>query len=189
MSETAESAPVASFKAEDVAGLSSEARASFIGQMVKAGFDKESIDRAMGHIPPQQTQGATTEAQDHTVNEFKHPSFSLNEQQALADNLLKHWSGDPKVLEDALRANGFEEVDDNHDTRSDLAKQFDEALGGVEPEDYDLNGIYVGRANEGPESVAVLDRDMRAALSGMEIPAELGRGIASALLDSTRNNW
>ena len=177
MTENTTAAPTpAIFDAATVAAASPAERDAFNAAMTKAGFNKDAIDTALaGPLSPPvpQTLDPVT----------KTPRASNDEKAAMATALKKFWTGDPKVLEDALKAEGVSTEQPSIDPRSEAEKDFDATFAGADPAAYNLN--YVGRANGVPTGeLAALDGELRSALSAMGVPALIGPGIVDAMLDS-----
>lgn len=184
MSDTTTSAEVAAknaFTFADAGAPSAEVIEAFKSRAKAAGVSDEAIaatlGRHTGQAPASAAKPATMRAD---LDAAKLPTFTAGEKEALAGNLAKHWSGDPQVLQDAITAAGIKP--NAADPRTEAERDFDTQLGGVAPGEYNLNGVYLGR----DAAAIALDRTLRASLSGMEIPAALGRGLATAFLDSAR---
>lgn len=172
----------------DTSGLTSEQRSTLSAQLIKSGFDSSLVEEALTPGATSPTSASTapaTAALGLSLDPWKHPVLSDGEQQSLADNLKRHWTGDPALLNRALSEDSAATDDSDtaaaDDPRTDIEQRFDAQFGGVSAGEYDLNGIYVNRPNV--DAVAT-DSVYRATLSAMGVPPLLARGIASELLDS-----
>ena len=168
--------------------------AAFKATAAKYGLSADAANKTLaahGVAVEQQQQGGPTgqavaseRPVIETLNEHKHPSLNDRQLGQAAETLRKFWTGDPKVLEDALARAGVKET--VADNRTDREKSFDASLGGARPEEYALDGVYQGRSIE-PAELGNVDRDMRTMLSAMETPAAIGRSLAEAVLDANKS--
>jgi hypothetical protein len=118
----------------------------------------------------------------------KTPTLSAGQNAALAESLIRFWTGPQEQLNAALKANGISRTPPAaDDKRTPAEKTFDASnLAGVEASAYDLNGVYVGRK---VEDMASVDKNMRTAFSAMQLPNALGRSLAEAILDANEHGY
>jgi hypothetical protein len=181
---------LANFEPAAVAALSPDARATFTASLERAGYSRADIDAKLGAQQQQSPSGSqqTPRQPVETLDWKKHPTLTDRQRKQAAETLTKFWTGDPQVLRDALEREGLGEVDDANDTRSEPERAFDAAFGGAAPGDYDLNGLYVGRAaGMDTAELAAFDADLRGALSAMEVPLAMGRSMAETLIDGANS--
>jgi hypothetical protein len=183
--------------------ISADAVAQFQQTAAKYGVSADAVNKTLGahgaapvEQPPPGGAGSQAVLADRpivdTLNEHKHPTLSDRQLEQAAATLTKFWTGDPQVLRDALERAGLQEVDvdDPNDQRGELEKSFDATLGGVRPEEYDLNGVYMGRTGDiDTGGLAEVDRDMRTMLSAIEIPAVMGKAVIEAVLTANSAGW
>jgi len=183
--------------------ITPEAVTSFQATAAKYGLSGDAVNKTLGahgaapvETPAPGGPGSQAVLADRpivdTLNEHKHPTLSDRQLEQAAATLTKFWTGDPQVLRDALERAGLQEVDveDPNDQRGELEKSFDATLGGVRPEEYDLNGVYTGRSgNIDTGGLTEVDRDMRTMLSAVEMPPAMGKALTEAVLDANGGGW
>ena len=124
------------------------------------------------------------------LNAAKLPRLSNPQLEQAADQLSKHWTGDPRVLHEAFERAGLTEVDDAADRRTELEQGFDATFGAPESGDeYDLGNLFVGRVEYDAYERAEIAGAVRSSLHEMKIPKVLGASIAEAMVDAAASGW
>lgn len=119
------------------------------------------------------------------------PRFSAEQTAALADNLRKFWTGDPEALEAALAGAGVPAEQPVADTRTEAERSFDgSTLGAVAPEEYELNGLWVGhnmtdRFGYLDNDLPAMEASLRSSMSELSVPKSLGRAMAEDMIASS----
>jgi hypothetical protein len=158
----------------------------FAADMRSKGLDpsqtlaKHAVQQQSGDIPPPQSRPVKLDINPATGVR------SLTSEETLkgADQLRKFWSGDPAVLEAALEGAGVPKVEAPADTRTDAERNFDSSsLGAGAPEEYELNGLWLGRDAE-LHDAATTTGAIRTAFSALSVPKAVGLGFAEAMLNS-----
>ncbi len=163
-----------------VNSMTAEQRAAVTAVWSKAGYAPAEIEKALAPNASG-TKPATAKAA------APEQALPLSEAELRGlETLKKHWTGDPAALEQLEQTlRGRNDTSVAVDDRTGLEKNFDAVLGGVTPERYPLNGLYVNRGDIPLGDVAAFDAELRGALAAMQVPAALGRGIAEEILAST----
>ncbi|HEV2545914.1 MAG TPA: hypothetical protein VGU20_01115 [Stellaceae bacterium] len=173
--------------------------AAFQATAAKYGLNGDAVAKTLAAhgLQPQQPAGGPSgqnltgdrSQQTGDLNAAKHPSLNDRQKIQAATTLQKYWTGSPEVLEEALARAGLERIQpDATDKRTELEKSFDASLGGVAPDAYDFNGVYVGHKIEAGD-LGNVDRNFRTALSAMEVPPAIGRSLVEAMLDANARGW
>ncbi|HEV2549263.1 MAG TPA: hypothetical protein VGU20_18120, partial [Stellaceae bacterium] len=168
--------------------VSADTVASFQATAQRFGLSADAVAKTLaahGVQPPQQQgqenkpvggPGGQNVTADRpivdTLDSHKLPSLSDAQKIKAAETLSKFWTGDAKVLEDALKAAGIERVPDEDlgpHKRSQAERDFDNAFGGVAADTYDLQGAYLGARIEAAELPNV-DRNFRSMLEAISMP-------------------
>ncbi|HLG45274.1 MAG TPA: hypothetical protein VKY24_03445 [Reyranella sp.] len=119
------------------------------------------------------------------------PRFTAEQTAALADNLRKFWSGDPAVLEAALAGAGAPAEQPIADTRTEAERSFDgSTLASVKPEEYELNGLWVGhnvsdRFGYLNNDLPAMEASLRSIMSKLSVPKAVGRQFAEDMIASS----
>ena len=115
------------------------------------------------------------------VAQIKTPVVASTEHLAAADNLKKHWTGDPTVLDTALKKAGLEPVDD---PRSKDEKTFDAGFPvPADKSEYRLN--FTGRSVGDTTALIRLNAEFGEMFSAMRLPTAMGQGLLEEMLDSS----
>ena len=182
-----ESAARASF---DAGSISDASRAEFTRIMAARGLD--ASDTLAKHGVVEQVPAPAPEprpAMQPDLDHAKLPRLTSTELEIAADTLAKNWTGDPAVLDAALRNAGLELVDDGTDGRTDVERDFDRTLGApASPDDYDLGSLLVNRTDLGPDGAVEVATAVRGALAEMAIPKHLGSALGNAILDAVERS-
>jgi len=110
--------------------------------------------------------------------------LSPSEVATAADTLRKFWTGDQAELDAALERAGAPTADTAPDTRTDAEREFDgSSLGARAPEEYELNGLWLGRDADMHDAATTTDA-IRTALSALSVPKVAGLSFAEAVVDS-----
>jgi len=167
-------ARVGNFNPADLAKLSPEARRQFTEQLTRAGHDPGAVAAALlaGAAPP---AGQPI----NTGPVARSGDLSPQQSEQAAETLTKHWTGDPAVLRTALENAGLVEAD-TEDGRSEAARAFDAAHGGLDPSGYSINGAFVGTNLDAPTALQMSD-EMRSAFSALGLSATVAPGVAAEL--------
>lgn len=141
---------------------------------------------ADGRFVTQQTPTTPATPSDRSPPQI--PAFNARELETAAATLSQHWTGDREVLRAALQKAGLTEVDDVDDTRTPAQRQIDTAFPSGNAAEYDLQGVYVGRAGDVSELVRT-DGEMRQMLAALNYPRVAARSLVSDLLDAAAGGY
>ena len=167
--------------------ISADTAERFRKEMEERGLDPSAALAKHGASPsPGEQQPVTPQRYAPDIDPATGlPRFTPDQTKALAENLKKFWTGDPTVLDAALKNASAAPIvaPAGPDTRTELERDFDaSSLAGVRPEEYALDGAYVGRGQINP----AMDRTIRTALGELSVAKSLGVTTVEAFLDSGR---
>jgi hypothetical protein len=170
--------------------VSDATAATFREQMLSRGIAADEVEATLARNGYGQRQSGSQQtvrqsAQAEVDAATKTRPFSTAELQTAADTLRKFWTGPQDELEAALAAAGAPKADSaGLDTRTEQEREFDaSSLGAGAPEDYDLNGLWLGR-DASMQDMAELTGPIRTALSALSVPKAAGMSFAEAIADS-----
>lgn len=175
--------------------LSPETAETFRQQMQARGLSAEQIDATLAKHrigapsqTPTETTPVTPKQYAPDIGPDGLPRLTAAQTAQAAETLRKFWTGDPSVLEQALKnaGAGAPVTEPAPDGRTDDEREFDASslASPVDPSGYDLNGIHLGRDQGDSGELAKLDRTLRSTMSELSVAKSLGRSTAEAFMDS-----
>jgi hypothetical protein len=163
---------------EQFTGLRPDSQAALTAQLVKVGYSPEQIAKATGGTPParpapagdplsvqQKQQPSQSPVKASTYLDNAANSLSFEQKAAMAENLRKHWTGDPAKLEAALKG-----VADAPEPAAPV-------------DHYALNYGDTARTLDA-DGLAALDTLFQNGLRSASIPRSHAQPIVSAMLES-----
>jgi hypothetical protein len=147
-------------------------------QWVGLGLDADQFDKAASGAPQVPAEGQQPRQEPDTLSDLKQPSLSLEEAEAMAEELIR--AGMPKdQVRAALEADGFTPT---KDTRTEEELEFDRSFGGAKPEAYKLD--FRGRAGDmDMAQISEANTQITTWLSAVGFPPEIGPAVAERAID------
>jgi hypothetical protein len=185
VSETVTDAAAAAFRDQMTAwGLDGSAALAHFNR----GPDGQPVQPVQPSTPAP-TQGTAAQRFASDLGPTKTGRLTPQQEEQAAATLSRFWTGDPAVLEAALRGEGMTEVDEAADTRTEAEKEFDATLGGAYGHEYDLGGVYQGHNVGDVSQLAKVDTAIRETLEALDFPPMLAKGFVDAVLTASETGY
>jgi hypothetical protein len=158
--------------------LSTDQTAAARAQGVALGLDEGEFDRAASGAPQVPAESSAPSQEPDTLAGLKQPSLSLQEAEAMAEELIRAGMPEDQVRA-ALEADGYTPT---KDPRTEEQLEFDRSFGGAKPEAYKLD--FKGRAG-GMDMAQIGEANTQITtwLSDVGFPPEIGPAVAERAID------
>jgi hypothetical protein len=176
--------------AQHVRGLGGDPTAS----LAAYGYDPQGqpIQPATPAAAPAPATPARQPGHDSELSAAKLPRLAPSELEQAAETLSKHWTGDPAVLDAALRGAGLIPSEEAGEAELSPAEADYEASAfgaSADPADYDLNGVWIGRSGVSVAEMGEVQQDMQQMLSAMAYPKSMAKAFVSDILDANERGY